>query len=213
MKNKKYLKYHLGKSKFNGHIDAVHAHPRQSDQYTGEIVNAVINKMDCSGIIATISRTKMDLNRQRNKDNAPAIDEYRATIRDIIDSKRLLNRNDKLRKNYLHLAIHGMSNDRKNEFEIGTLNGNSCDSAVEDWFIQHLESITTKIGVNTIFPGDPSKSVHRSGDGTSNYRGYGNHFHTIQIEINRTWRRDKQADIVNFLCLIINSFDKRFNPL
>ncbi|MEA3350555.1 MAG: hypothetical protein U9Q82_08045 [Chloroflexota bacterium] len=123
----------------------------------------------------------MDLNRLRSQTNAPAIDEYRETIKEIIKSKGILDSHNQLTKNYLHLAIHGMRNRGKTEFEIGTLNGNSCSQEIIEWFTEKLESISKKIGVNDIFPGNISKSYHRNGDASSDYKGYGNNFHTIQF--------------------------------
>jgi len=141
MKNGEYVKYNIGKYESNCHIDAVHAQNPDSDQYTGEIVEAVIQGIDCSGIIATVSRTKIDINRPRNNQNAPAIDEFRSIIREIVESKNILNEEQELTKNYLHLAIHGMRDDRGTVFEVGTLNGNSCSQEIQDWFMEKLSSL------------------------------------------------------------------------
>jgi N-formylglutamate amidohydrolase len=211
MINRNYIKFHLGDKMVNCHIDAVHAQAPNSDQYTGEIVEAVINEIDCSGIISIISRTVMDINRPRDNRNAPAVDEYRNAIRQIIMSKEILGLDSKLLKNYLHLAIHGMRNDRGTDFEIGTRFGNSCSQEIEFWFIEELKQLSTNLGVNSKFPGDRSKSVHRNGDPNGNYDGYGIKFNTIQIEINRTWRKTKQNELVDFFKKIIGDFDGDFN--
>lgn len=153
----------------------------------------------------------MDINRPRNKKNAPAIDEYRELIKNILISKRILDDNGHLTKNYLHLAIHGMSNDRKTDFEIGTRYGNSCNGEVKTWFIMKLKKLSDNIGVDSIFPGNSSKSYHRNGDESNNYKGYGDKFHTIQIEINRDWREKRQKELIDFFSKILESFDNRFN--
>ena len=161
MKKKKYLLYNIGDKKLCSHIDALHAQSPESDQYTGEIVRGVIEKINTSAIIATISRRKIDLNRPRNKNNAPAIDEYRETINEILDSKEILDSNDILKKNYLHLAIHGMKDKRNTVFEIGTRNGDSCSKEIINWFIDKLNGISTNYGLNGRFPGDQSKAYQR----------------------------------------------------
>ena len=208
----KYLKYHIGRKDLTSHIDAVHAHNPRADEYTGAIVKGVIKKINASGIISTISRTEMDINRPRNETNAPAIDEFREAIKNIIFSKRIINTKDNsLTKQYLHLAIHGMRDDRETDFEIGTLGGNSCSQDISDLFISRLSNLTKKIGINSIFPGDSSKSVHRTGEKESEYIGYGANFHTIQIEINRTWRKNKREELIQFFSEIIIEFDKVFN--
>jgi hypothetical protein len=52
-----------------------------------------------SGIVSNISRTEMDINRQRSNKNAPAIDQYRkAIIREIIRSKELIADDGELKK-------------------------------------------------------------------------------------------------------------------
>ena len=207
----KYLKYSIGNKKINGHIDAVHAQSPKSDEFTGKIVSATIKQGTFSGIISTISRTEMDINRPRIKKNAPAIDEYRETIKNILISKDILDANGYLVKNYLHLAIHGMSNDKETDFEIGTRYGSSCSAEVKTWFIKELQKLSDNIGVDNIFPGDSSKSYHRNGDRNNNYKGYGNKFHTIQIEINRTWRKKRQLMLIDFFSEILQSFDNKFN--
>lgn len=211
MKKKKYLIYNLGEKSLSSHLDAVHAQKPKSDQYTGEIVKSVIETINASGIIATISRSKMDLNRPRSPINAPAIDEYRETIKEIIESKGILDGREKLTKNYLHLAIHGMKNRKSAEFEIGTLNGASCSPQIIDWFMKRLKSISSKYALNRHYPGNKSKSYHRNGDPSSGYHGYGDKFHTIQIEINRTWRKTKQNELVKFLSEVITEFDREYN--
>lgn len=212
MKRKTYLDYNLGERGLISHIDAVHAQKPKADQYTGEIVLGVIRQINASGIIATVSRTVMDINRPRNATNAPAIDEYRAAIREIIDSKGILDKNEKLNRNYLHLAIHGMKNCVGTEFEIGTSRGNSCSPEVSAWFKTKLQSLSKNFAVDDKFPGAKSKiECHRKGDGDSNYSGYGNLFNTIQVEINRDWREIRQTDLINFFSEVILDFGKTFN--
>ncbi len=210
MVKKRYLKYNIGDPKITAHIDAVHAQAPNADQFTGEIVEGVIEDINCSGIISTISRNIMDLNRPRSSENSAAIDEFRETIYEFLNHKKILDERNTLTKNYLHLAIHGMR-DRKNDFELGTRNGNSCSPQIYSWFRTRIEELSKNIGIDHVFPGDVSKSYHRHGDQGSNYVGYGEKFHTIQIEINRTWRLHRRSEVILFLSKIIYDFDKQFN--
>ena len=202
MKEGKYLKYNIGERKYSSHLDAVHAVNPKSDSYTGIIVNDVIKRINASGIIATISRTKMDINRPRNNKNAPAIDEYRTVINEILESKKIILPQNRLSRNYLHMAIHGMKDEYGTDFEIGTHNGDSCSLEIEKWFLNKLNTISTNIGVNKRFPGDQSKCYHRVGDPSTGYSGYGDNFHTIQIEICKKWRHPRHRRIYssNLLC-------------
>ena len=211
MKKKNYVVYNIGEKNFCSHLDAIHSQNPKSDQYTGEIVNDVIDRINASGIIATISRTKMDLNRPRCTSNALAIDEFRETINEIVKSKEILSPDKTLTKNYLHLAIHGMKDTRGTEFEVGTLHGTSCSPEISEWFISKLSGISKNFGLDKVFPGDSSKSYHRYGDPSSSYIGYGNKFHTIQVEINRNWRKNKKKELVDFLSELIANFDKECN--
>ena len=213
MKHKTYLDYNLGEKKLISHIDAVHAQKPNSDKYTGKIVLGVVRQIDCSGIIAKISRDDMDINRPRNiEKNAHAVDEYRETIREIINSKEILDENGKLRRNYLHLAVHGMKDEWGTVFEIGTSKGNSCSLEVSEWFITKLKVLSKNFGVNDKFPGVEAKiECHRKGDSTCNYSGYGDFFNTIQIEINLDWRKNRQPELINFFSDLMLDFEKAFN--
>lgn len=207
--DKTFLTYNLGEKKFSSHIDAVHAQRPNADKYTGEIVEGVFKKINASGIVSKISRDEMDMNRPRNQKNALAIDQYRETLRNILEFKDILDENGELNRNYLHIAIHGMRN-RETEFEIGTSNGNSCSSEVSDWFKTNLLTLSENIGVNSNFPGVLSKiECHRNGDDFS-YLGYGDFFNTIQIEINRDWRENRQTDLINFFSKLIIDFNQIF---
>jgi len=47
----------MGSKKIRSHIDALHAYSPKADEFTGDIVEGVVNKINCSGIIAIVSRT------------------------------------------------------------------------------------------------------------------------------------------------------------
>lgn len=81
-KDKNYIKYYIGENTIHSHIDAVHASPPSSDMYTGEIVKGVVERINCSGIIGTVSRTIADLNRPRSAKNKEAIDVNAGRIKD-----------------------------------------------------------------------------------------------------------------------------------
>ena len=138
MVQKNFLKYNLGSTDFNCLIDALHAKPPESDQYTGEIVDQVVKDINVSGIISTISRTEMDINRPIDRENKSGIIEYRDTIYEILRHKGIINKIGSLTQRFLHLSIHGMKNRNKNVFEIGTRNGESCDAEISHWFVGEL---------------------------------------------------------------------------
>jgi hypothetical protein len=203
---KKFIKYYLGSKEIRSHIDAVHAYPPKADEFTGDIVKGVVNKINCSGIIAIVSRTIADLNRPRNSNNKEAIDEYRQTIREILEHTNALDENGRLSRPYLHLAIHSMR-DRDKEIEIGTLHGKTCSPEVREWFVNEIKKRVKKVQIDRRFPGDSSKSVHRCGDQTSdlNYSGYGNN-----LEISRTLRENHQKELINIFSDIIIHFNEGF---
>lgn len=209
-----YVKYSVGDVKLTCHLDAVHAQNPSADMNTDKIVQQVVDQTGVAGIVATVSRKKMDINRPPTESNAPAIKEYRDTIRKILDSKSLVAEDESgLTKRYLHIAVHGMRDDRPTDFEIGTRHGNSCDESIATWFHDELQShfLGAKIGMNNTFPGDKSKEFHRCGDPNSEYKGYGDNFNTIQFEISLRLRIGARADIVTFLSAIVATFDTSFN--
>ncbi len=85
------------------------------------------------------------------------------------------------------------------------------DTNILNMQLIQLNGISTNYGLDRRFPGDQSKAYHRNGDPSSDYRGYGDKFHTIQVEINHSWRKSKQNHIVKFLSDIFVNFDKECN--
>ena len=202
----------MGRKDIRSHIDAVHASPPGSDKYTGDIVEGIINEINCSGIISTVSRREVDLNRLRDKNNKEAIDEYRNTIRKILAHLNILDEAGELKKPYLHLAIHGMKDEWGKDIIIGTLHNKSCSQEIKDWFVQEIEKYIKNVQVEGRFPGNPSKSVHRLGDKLSDlsYLGYGRNFNTFQIEINRTLRQNHQKELTEIFSEIISRFNENW---
>lgn len=209
-KHKNYIKYHMGDNTIYSHIDAVHAVSPGADELTDEIVEGVVEKINCSGIISTVSRKKADLNRPRCEKNKDAVDEYRQTIREILDHLGIVNEKGKLIKPYLHLAIHGMANREEKDIEIGTRFGRTCDPLVRDWFEEALsKKIDCKIVVDKEFIGDISLTAHRIGD-SSGYSGYGNLYNAIQVEISRTLREKSRQELIKAFSDIILEFNSKF---
>lgn len=211
MLKREYLDYNIGLKKYNSVVDALHAASPKADIYTGKIVRLIIEKIDASGIISKVSRTKMDLNRPMNDNNRLGILEYRQCLRDIVVSKGILAQDNRISKRFLHISVHGMAKSRTSDFEIGTRNGDSCSEDIRDWFCKRLESISANFGIDSIFPGDSSKAYHRLGDPDNNYIGYGENFNTIQFEINHYFRNNGITYLVDFLCNTIIDFDLSFN--
>jgi len=209
---KKYIKFCLGNKDIYSHIDALHACPPQEDRFTGNIVERIINEINCSAIIAAVSRKIVDINRPRNEKNSEAIDEYRDAIRQILEHLSILNENGKLSRPYLHLAIHGMKDDYNKDIEIGTRYGTTCSQRVKDWILAELKKSLASVGIDNIFPGDISKSVHRLGDLSSNqhYSGYGENFNTIQLEFSLNLRQNYRKEIIKMLSELILKFCSEF---
>jgi N-formylglutamate amidohydrolase len=209
---KKCIKFYLGSKDIRTHIDALHACPPEADEFTGDIAEGVVNKINCSGIIAIVSRTIVDLNRPRNSNNKEGIDEYRQTKRDILEHIGNLDGNGKLSRPYLHLAFHGMKDKWNLDIEIGTLHGKTCSPEVKEWFVSEIKKHFRRVQMDGRFCGDPSKSVHRCGDKISDteYLGYGKNFNTVQIEISRMLREKNQKELIDIFSNIILKYNSKF---
>ena len=85
-----------------------------------------------------------------------------------------LDRNKKLLRPHLHLAIHGMRDEGNVDIEIGTLHGKTCSPEVKEWFVSEIKKHFRRIQIDGRFPGDSSKPAHRCGDKISDteYLGY-----------------------------------------
>ncbi|MFD2443898.1 hypothetical protein ACFSO7_07855 [Bacillus sp. CGMCC 1.16607] len=213
----KYLKYNKGKGFICCHVDALHAMPPAADLFTDSIVERIIEKTGCAGIIGTVSRNIVDLNRLPNGENDEGIKEYRNAINDIVTSLGILNQNNTIIKPYLHLSFHGMKDEHYGPYaiEIGTLKGKSCSPDIKEWLLLHLNKICKekfpqiKIILDNKFVGNPSIELHRWGDGHS-YLGYQQNFHSFQIEISRTLRKKYCKEISEIYSQIITDFQKEF---
>jgi len=215
MKNfvtRKFVKFYLGRKNIYSHIDAVHACPPRHDKFTGEIVEGIVKEINCSAIIAVVSRTKADINRPRNDKNCEAIDEYRDSIRQILKHLDILDKDGKLSHPYLHLAIHGMKDEYNKDIEIGTRYGDACSENVKNWVVEEIKKSFITVGIDRKFSGNKSKSVHRLGDlkEIHNYPGYGINFNTVQLELSLNSRKNHRNKIINILSELILNFCDNF---
>lgn len=213
-----FIKSHLGNKELRSHIDAVHAFPPNDDINTGKIVEGVVQKINCYGIIATVSRKKADLNKSRNQrhhitqSQLSAECEYDQTIRKILEHLNILDGNEKLVRPYLRIAIHGMKDARygKQAIEIGTQCGASCQSEVKDWFVKKIIQKSKKvfgrnlkIKVDNYFCGKTtSLGFHR--------QKYGENFNAFQIEISLSLRKNHLKKLIDIFSTTMAEFNKKF---
>jgi len=209
---REYIKVYFGSSTIRAHIDSVHAHPPDNDKFTGEIAEGIAEKVNCSCIIATISRNVCDLNRERSEKNAGGIDEYRIAIQQIQRHINNLNSYEKAVKPYLHLAIHGMKDNHGWDIAIGTLHNQTCSAIIKEWFMLRIQTLYDRVTIDTRFPGNSSIIRHREGNHSprSIYPGFGSKFNTFQIEISRTVREFQRDNLISNLSNIIKEFNSSF---
>lgn len=209
---REFIKVYFGSPTIRAHIDSVHAHPPKNDMFTGEIAEGIAEQVNCSCIIATVSRDICDLNRERSKKNAGGIDEYRSAVQQIQKHINNLNPYGKSIKPYLHLAIHGMIDEYGQDIEIGTRHNQTCTVIVKEWLLQRIQTLYDRVRIDTIFAGNSSIIRHRKGSisPSSIYPGFGSKFNTFQIEISRTIREFQREDLISNLSNIIKDFNSIF---
>jgi hypothetical protein len=208
---KRWVKLYLGENNVRSHIDAVHATQPKGDLLTDKIVQEVIKKTGCSGIISLVSRTKADINRNMNEKNKQAVIEYRKTINKILSNLNLIQNNNKLKKPYLHLALHGM-HDRKNiDINIATRDGQLCNRQIKKWFIQKLSNASFSIVTDKVFAGDQSLEYLRFGDPDyPQFINYGDNYNIFALEISKNIRFNYLQLLTKALSGIILEFNKIF---
>ncbi|MBN8210497.1 hypothetical protein JI666_17210 [Bacillus sp. NTK071] len=215
---KNYVKYNHGKGYLCCHVEALHATPPSADLYTDLLVKSLIQKTGCAGIISTVSRTVIDLNRSPTMDNLAAVTEYRKSIQEIVTHLGIYEEEtNRLTVPYLHLSFHGMKDSHYGPLaiEVGTLRGKSCSEDVKNWFTEMLtENIQSILPHATVifdnkFIGDKSIHLHRVGDGEE-YNGYKENFHSFQIELSRTLRKKHRSKINQVFSNLINEFQSKF---
>lgn len=195
-------------------VDALHATGPAADAFTGEIVAAVAERSGCHAIIATVSREQADLNRPPGLMNAAAVAQLRQSIRELLARAALLDATGQLRRPVLQLSIHGMRDIYGIDVELGSLGGRSCSGKVQAWALGRLEQWAREpqwprrllVALNNNFCGDRSKGFHRNGERRSGYAGYGENFHTLQIEFAAWLRRGHQPALVDLLCGMVDEF-------
>jgi N-formylglutamate amidohydrolase len=217
--HRKYLKYYLGDGVLYCHLDAVHAASPRADVFTDKIVREVIKRIGCAGIIGTVSRTQVDLNRPPSTTySREAAQEYRSSLKEILNHLGIVDKQKHiLTRPYFHLGIHGMKNATFGPYaiEIGTRNGKSCSMGMRDCFEELFRKNALRIlpqielVVDQRFIGDRSITFHRHGD-DMDYKGYGEHYHAFQIEIARTLRENYREEVIELLCNVIHDFQKQF---
>lgn len=214
MEQGKFLKWHGGDKGCRLLVDAIHAAAPHADAFTGVIAENASRMLGAHCIVATVSRTKADLNRPRGPSNAAAIDEYRTTIRRLLGDAALLS-NGQLQRRILHLAVHGMADSNDYDIELGTRHGTTCSTDVRDLVHRTLQGWARGVGgrrrpkivFDRHFVGDASKTVHRCGDVLSGYDGYGVNFNTLQIEFAHWLRRRHRSAVVDALVLVGRAFE------
>lgn len=196
-------------------VDAVHAANPSADLHTGEIARRVADETGCHCIVARVSRTLADLNRAPDPSNVSAILDYRAAIRRLLEMSSLVS-DGGLSRPFLHVAIHGMTDEHEYDIEVGTRNGETCSEDVAEWLMGELEAWAgaqeghIRVVRDVRFIGDASKAFHRHGDATLGYGGYGPLFNTVQIEWARHLRAHRQNEVVGVLCRIVDKFGSVF---
>ncbi len=209
-----FLKYLPASSRHCVILDALHATGPAADAFTGEIVTEVAQRSGCHAIIGLVSREQADLNRPPNGANTAAVTQFRQCIRELLAGRELLDAAGQLRRPVLQLSIHGMKDLHKIDVEIGSLGGRSCSGQVQAWALGRLEHWARepqwprrlRIALNNTFCGDRSKGFHRHGDRRSGYSGYGEHFHTLQLEFAHWLRKHHRAALVELLCGLVEEF-------
>lgn len=201
-------------------IDAVHAQKPHSDAHTGEIAELVAERTGCHCIIAIVSRDDVDLNRPPSTGtrSETAVREYRDSIKSMLRDGKILE-SGKLQHPFLHLAIHGIRDDYGLDIDLGTRYGKSCSPLIRNWiykeFTENIDALSwnkqkPKPVLDRLFPGDPSKAVHRQGNRGYAYSGYGENFNTVQIEYAYWLRNKHRKELVDMLCQVIGQFRRDF---
>lgn len=209
-----YIEFYKGTGDIYCLVDAPHAKPPQADLFTGLLVNGIVRNTGCSGIISRISRTAADLNRKKDGQNNEAIQQYREVIFEILQHLAIFEpKQHRIIQPFLHLTIHGMKDEHYGPYaiEIGTHSGRSCSRKMKKWLQNTITAKAKelipqlKLRFDHYFDGDESIVYHRHGDQLE-YIGYGNHFHTFQIELSRTLREEHKSEIVELFSYIILAF-------
>jgi len=206
-----YVRYHIGKTHPRVLVDAVHAKFPDGEVNTGRLVDEVVDRADCSGIVARVSRKEADLNRPFTDENKSALRHYRGAVYNILHEGHLLDDSLRTIRPFLHIALHGMHDIRNGpDIVLGTRKGRVCDPVICEWLSNLLEQDGYKVAVDRIFPGSSGLEYFRSGVRSKVFTGYGQNYHVVQLELSRELRRNRNIDrTVEMISQIIESFHRQ----
>lgn len=217
---KKYLKFRGGARNFYVLLDALHAAPesRRREFFTDEIADRVSSDVGCHCIIAKVPREKADLNQFPTEESWPAVNQYRDTIRYLLQRDNLINQKGEVRFPFLHISLHGMRNRSSKDVELGTFFGESCSPDVLHWLLRRFRSWATELNHDHREPividndrgdalyGHPVIATHRNGyDGNP---GYGSNYDTVQVELAHWLRNEHKKEIIELLTGVAKEFHK-----
>jgi len=197
---KSHFKYYLGDKNIHCHVEALHAAPPGADLLTEKLVDEITSKTNCSAIIATTSRKIADANRPVDKSNKEVVLEYPKIITEIFNHLEI-KKNGQLVKPYLHLSLHGMKDRPEIDINVGTGDGEFCQSHIKNWLVKKLIDNHLNVVVDKIFTGADSLNEIKAGL-----------LHNIfAIELSHNVRFNHFPQIVDILSLIILEFNQTFS--
>jgi hypothetical protein len=210
-----YVKYRLADQNPYVLLDALHAVGPRAEFHTDDIVDQVSAQTGCHCIIATVSRTEADLNRELDTKNRGAVREYRQTIRRLLCAGGLIDGDNLVTARLLHLSFHGMQDRHHKDIELGSVFGESCSEDLFKWLstrvrqwaldIKDARRIPIIVENQELF-GEPVIARHRIGDWTTHYPGYGPNFNTVQIELAHWLRTEHLDSLIELFASIAQEF-------
>lgn len=103
-----YLKYNKGIGFISCYVDVFYVELFVVDLFMDKIVENLVKKIGCVGIVSMIFRIIVDLNRNLNEINYEGIYEYRSIIKEIVKFLKIIDSNNFFLIFYLYLFFYGM---------------------------------------------------------------------------------------------------------
>lgn len=226
MKEKEFIRYRRGIGCRRVLLEGTHVVAPQKEFWIEDILQQAACRAGSHLLLATRSREVADLDRAAgyrgdtiiSNLQEQAVEEYRATIANLIGSADLVTEEGRLQAPFLHVSVHGMKSQRDEDLELGTREGASCSSEIEHWMVDLLRSWSSEqleedltLAVNQRDSSASSLALLRQGS-ENGHDGFGTDFHSVRLEFAHWLRSDPdlREKLTFFLARIARAFHKRY---
>lgn len=162
------------------------------------------------------------------EDNLNAVKAQRDLTSHLLKEQNNLDENGKAKNPYLAVYLHGKVDTRGHDFEIAARQENGkgpLNPLLAFWIAEKLKEKVAAKGLKNLkgetptvnvvtykgaYSGSPALTRLRHGDGVFDFKGFGENFHALQLEIGAHLRKTQQPALSSILNELMIDFSEEF---